>query len=94
MSADVLRIPLPADLSADERRRIVEDGRAYADVLSAAYLADGADFDRTRGAVAECAITYADDFRALAESLPFDSLGRRRLELLVYMVDEATGADR
>lgn len=47
------------------------------------------DWDRAAGTVAIVAVTYRDDFAALAASLPLDSRGRARLDALLYAVDHA-----
>ena len=44
--------------------------------------------EQRRGAVAQCAITYAADLRALADRLPVDDEGRARLESLLYAVEQ------
>lgn len=47
-----------------------------------------AELEQRRGAVAQCAITYAADLRALADRLPVDDEGRARLESLLYAVEQ------
>lgn len=51
--------------------------------------ADPHDFEAGRLVVAEVAVTYRDDFAALAASLPVDDRGRARLDALLYAVDHA-----
>lgn len=83
MSADMLSIPLPADLSADERRKVADDARVFADLLVDATRATSSDYERAVRVTGEAVLTYADDLRDLAESLPI-GVGRDRLETVLY----------
>lgn len=93
MSGDVFRVEFPADLSADERRQVADDARVFADMLVDATRAASTDYERAVRVTGEAVLTYVDDLRALAESLPI-GVGRDRLEMVLYCAGLVEGAER